>query len=207
MELKFYFKSLIFSLFIFVLSYAYISWQNIPNALNKSVADTAAFLVGFSMILSGMAYFFNFLDKKVIYRKYIGLMGFTFAILHFVLSFSAFQNLLKIETWHNLTMWPMLAGFLALIIFTLMALASNQLAIRFLGAKLWRGVLRFGYVGIFFVLVHVFLLKSARWITWFQGGMQGWPSLSLIAGIFIILVILLRVTLELSLKRRRKNAR
>lgn len=207
LELKFYFQSLVFSLFIFALSYAYISWQNIPSALNKSVADTAAFLVGFSMILSGMAYFFNFLDKKVIYRKYIGLMGFAFAMIHLVLSFTAFQNLLKIETWQNLAMWPMLAGLLALIIFTIMALVSNQLAIRFLGAKLWRGILRFGYVGLFFVLAHVFLLKSARWFTWLEGGMQGWPSLSLMVSVFSVLVILLRVALWLSLKRRRSNVR
>lgn len=207
LELKFYLQSLVFSLFIFALSYVYISWQSIPSALNKSVADTAAFLVGSSMIMSGMAYFFNFLDRKVIYRKYIGLMGFAFAMVHLMLSFSAFQNLLKVETWQNLTMWPMLAGLLALIIFTLMALVSNQLAIRFLGAKLWRGILRFGYVGIFFVLVHVFLLKSARWLTWLQGGMQGWPSLSLMVGVFAVLVILLRIALWLSLKRRRKNVR
>lgn len=207
LELKFYFQSLVFSLFVFILFYIYISSQNIPGALNKSVADTAAFLVGSSMIMSGMAYFFNFLDKKVIYRKYIGLMGFVFAAIHLILSFTAFQNLLKIETWQSLAMWPILTGSLALIIFTFMALISNQFAIRLLGAKLWRGILRFGYVGIFFVLVHVFLLKSARWLTWFQGGMQGWPSLSLIVSIFIVLVILLRIALEFSLKRRRKNAR
>lgn len=188
------------------MSYAYISWQNIPNALNKSVADTAAFLVGLSMILSGMAYFFNFLDRKVIYRKYLGLMGFAFAMIHLMLSFSAFQNLLKVETWQNLTMWPMLAGLLALIIFTLMALISNQLATRLLGAKFWRAILRFGYVGIFFILMHVFLLKSARWLTWLQGGMRGWPALSLIVSIFAVLVICTRILLALSL-RKRKNVR
>jgi hypothetical protein len=61
-------------------------------------------------------------------------------------------------------------------------------------------------VGVFFILIHVFLLKSARWLTWFEGGMQGWPALSLIVTLFASLVILIRIILEMSL-RKRKNAR
>jgi DMSO/TMAO reductase YedYZ heme-binding membrane subunit len=63
--------------------------------------------------------------------------------------------------------------------------------------------LRFGYVALALVMVHVFLLKSARWSTWYEGGMTTPPSLSLVVTIFAAVVILVRLLLWFSLSRRR----
>lgn len=203
LDLHFYLQSAIFSTLVFALTYAYLSWQGIPGTLNKATADTATLLIGLSMIASGLAYFFNFADRLVIYRKHVGVIGFFFAVWHMILSWSALLNLLKIETWESGKMGPALTGLIALVIFAVMALISNQLSTRLLGTKLWRGILRFGYVALALVIAHVFLLKSARWLTWYEGGMSTPPALSLVVTIFALLVILVRLLLWFSLMRRR----
>lgn len=155
------------------------------------------------MILSGLAYFFNFVDRQVIYRKYIGVIGFFFAFWHMILSWSALLNLFKPEILGSTRMWPMLSGLIALTIFAVMALISNQLSTRLLGTTLWRGILRFGYAGLILVMAHVLLLKSARWLTWYNDGMTSPPALSLIVTVFAVIVILVRIALWFSLSRRR----
>jgi DMSO/TMAO reductase YedYZ heme-binding membrane subunit len=196
-----YFKAGLFGLFIFALSYGYLRWQNIPSELNKSVADTAIILMGCSMLLTSICYFWNFLDWSIVYRKYLGLIGFAFGLAHFLLSWGTFTNLLNISTWQQGKMWPALAGALALVIFSIMALVSNSFAARQLGVVTWKHILRTGYIAVIFVWVHVVLLKSARWITWFQGGMKTLPSLSLLVALFMTVVIVMRICLWWSLKR------
>ena len=202
-DLSLYLKTFVFSLLIFAGLYLYLSAQNIPGTLNKAVADTATFLVALSMIFSSLGYFFNFADRLAIYRKHLGMIGFAFAVWHLLLSWSALLNLFKIETWESMRMWPMLTGFLAFLIFTKMALISNQLSIRLLGSKLWKLILRFGYLALVLVILHVFLLKSARWLTWYQEGMQGPPALSLLVVIFTTIVLVLRIVLWWSLAKRK----
>ena len=205
LEVKFYLYSTIFAFILFGLITAYLQWLQIPNLLNKAVADVAILLIALSMAMSGLAYFFNFADRQVIYRKYIGVVGFVFALWHLLLSWSAFLNLFKAQTWASGRMWPMLTGFIALVIFAIMALISNQLSTKLLGTNLWRGILRFGYVGLLLVMVHVFLLKSARWLTWWQEGMQSPPALSLVVVMVGAMTVLLRLGLWWSLKVRRNR--
>jgi len=203
-EITLYIKTLLFGLSIFGLFYGYTSWLAIPGVLNKSAADTAVFLMGASMLLSGICYFWNIFDPLIRFRKHLGLIGFAFGIAHLALSFSALQSLLKVETWQKGLMWPALTGLLAMMIFTVMALVSNSRTARLLGGKWWRRVLRTGYLALILVLVHVVLLKSGRWMTWYQNGMETLPSLSLLISIFMMVVILMRVALWLELKRKQQ---
>lgn len=205
LEYTLYIRAGFFSGLVFALSYGYLTWMNLPNLLNKAVADTAVVLIALSMALSGLGYFFNFLDRQVVYRKHIGLIGFGFVVWHLLLSWDAFMRLFQETTWATGKMWPMLTGTIALAVFTIMALISNTLATRLLGGKLWRAILRFGYVGLLFVLGHVFLLKASRWLTWWQEGMQGPPALSLVVSVLIVLAILLRLLLAWSLGVRRRK--
>lgn len=202
-EIGLYFKTSVFSLIVFGLSYAYISWLQLPSELNKSVADTAIILMGASMILSSICYFFNALDKMIIYRKYLGLVGFAYAVAHLILSWNAFMSLFKIATWQTDRVWPVFAGLLATIIFTVMALISNTYAAGKLGGRRWKFILRTGYLAVIFVAVHVGLLRLPRWISWFQEGMQTPPSLSLLVTLFMVLVVLMRIVLWWSVSRKR----
>lgn len=201
-DLSLYFRVSILGLVLFASTYAYTSWAGIPGVLNKSVADTATILIGLSMILSGICYFWNFMDDKIIYRKHLGLIGFAFGVVHLLLSWSAFQRLLQASTWAESIPWAPLTGLIALIIFTIMALISNQYAAHQLGGKIWRGILRTGYIALALVFAHVVLLKGFRWVNWYREGMQTPPSMSLIVTVFIVLVILMRLMLWLALKKK-----
>lgn len=201
-ELRRYVLVLLFSVIVFALCYGYLAYLKIPGLLNKSIADTSVILIGSSMLLSSICYFWDFLDSKIVYRKHLGLVGFAFALVHLGLSFSAFQRLLQLETWQQGAYGPALAGTLALLIFTVMAIISNMYAATKLGGKTWRVILRTGYLALALVFVHVVLLKSARWLTWYQEGIKTLPSVSLIVSVFIVIVIIMRVVLWLS---QRKN--
>jgi DMSO/TMAO reductase YedYZ heme-binding membrane subunit len=195
----FYLKTSILSLVVFGGCYAYLRFLGIPGELNKSAADAAIILMGWSMLLSSVCYFWNSLDWAIIYRKYLGLVGFAYAIAHLVLSWQPFVNLFQAETWQRGAAWPAFAGTLAMVIFTIMAIISNSFLARKLGGLWWRRILRTGYVAIIFVWLHVVLLKSARWVTWYQEGMQTLPSLSLLVSVFMVIVIVMRVALWWSL--------
>lgn len=197
-----YFKTAIFGFIIFALAYAYTSYMKTPNVLNKSVADTAIILMGLSMMLSSLCYFWDFVDTKIVYRKYLGLMGYAFGIVHIAMSFEALQSLLSAETWQEGVPWALATGGAAAIIFSIMALISNQYAANELGGKLWRYILRTGYLAVLLIWFHVVLLKSKYWIKWFDGGMKTLPSMSLIVAVFITLVLLMRIALWWSLRRR-----
>ena len=196
-----YLRTIIFSFVSFGFFYAYTSWLGIPNVLNKSAADVAIFLIGLSMILSGICYFWNVFDTLIKYRKYLGMVGWAFAIAHLLLSWDAFLSLLNVETWQEGAMWPVLTGFLATVIFTIMALISNKFMATFLGQN-WRPLLRTGYIAVIFVLAHVVLLRLPRWISWYEGGMQTPPSSSIIVTVFMLLVLVMRVALWLATSRK-----
>ncbi|MBI3980980.1 ferric reductase-like transmembrane domain-containing protein [Candidatus Microgenomates bacterium] len=196
-----YTKTVIFSLLVFVTAYLYTVWLKIPNPLNKAVADTSIVLIGLSMLLTSLCYFWDFVDTKIIYRKYLGIVGFVYGVVHIVLSFSALERLFLSETWQKGTYWPALTGVVALGIFSLMTLISNKYAAQALGGTTWRKILRVGYVAVGLIWLHVFLLKSARIINWYKEGMVTPPSMSLLVLAFMLMVVLMRVLLWLSLRK------
>jgi DMSO/TMAO reductase YedYZ heme-binding membrane subunit len=204
-ETALYVRTLVFGLIVFGLTYAYTAKMGIPGVLNKSIADTAIILIGLSMLLSGICYFWNFFDTKIVYRKQLGLVGFGFGLVHIGLSFSALTSLLSAATWTKGIPWNWLTGVLATLIFIIMTISSNQYSAAHLGGKTWRMILRTGYLAVALILVHVVLLKSSRWLTWYQAGMKTWPSLSLIVTGFMVIVILMRLALWWSLKSKTKK--
>lgn len=199
-EFQLYVRTLILGFALFALFYWYTTWLKIPNPLNKAVADTSIVLIGLSMLLSSLCYFWNFVDTKIVYRKQLGLMGLAFGLVHVGLSFSTLQKLFMLATWQQGTMWPALTGALAVGIFACMAFVSNQYAANVLGGKAWRKILRTGYIAVLLIFAHVYLLKSVYIIRWYTGGMKTPPSTSLLVLAFMTIVIVMRVALWWSLK-------
>ncbi len=205
-DLSLYLRTLIAGAITFGLTYGYTSAMGIPNVINKSAADTAILLMGFSMLLSSLCYFWNFFDHLIVYRKHLGLIGFAFGIAHIALSFSMLTGLLQPSTWQNGAMWPGLTGVIATVIFTVMAIVSDRNIAMLIGGKLWRPILRTGYIAVIFIWLHVVLLKSGRWITWYNGGMKTLPSMSLLVTIFMVIVLVMRILLEVSIRGKKKRA-
>jgi hypothetical protein len=200
-DFRLYFKTVVFGLVLFAVFYAYTSWQGLPSVLNKTVADVSIVLIGLSMILSSLCYFWNYWDSKIIYRKYLGIVGFGAVLIHLALSFSLVKKLFAIDYWLQSKSLAFTTGGAAVIIFLIMTLISNRLAAAGLGGRLWRGILRTGYLGVALIWLHVYLLKTKHWMTWYQDGMTSLPSLSMLVTVFMTLVILMRVALWLALRR------
>src|SRR5688572_22305725 len=81
-------NSLWISFFTLLFFVGYVSLLEGVSTLlswSKVVAGTSGFLLAYSLSLSTIGYYFNFLDSKVIYRKYLGLMGYYFALLYSVM--------------------------------------------------------------------------------------------------------------------------
>lgn len=194
-ELKLYGRVLLLSTVLCVAVYVFLVWQGSPNLLNRTVANVSMILISLSLMMSEMGYFFNFLDKQVIYRKHLGLVGFGFGAWHFLLSFTGLAQLQRPAMW---------TGFVALLIFTLMVLISNHLATKFMGGVWWRRTLRLGFVALFLVVMHVWLLRAHRWWTWLTTGMSSNAALALLVTVSAILVLLLRLALEWSLRRKKR---
>ncbi len=203
-SLTLYFNTLVFGLFMLAIFYFFTQFQGLGNPLNKAVADTSIVLIGLSMMLSGLCYFWDFVDTKIIYRKYLGLVGFGFALVHIWLSLPVFKRLLDLAYWTDLGNLRFTSAGAATVIFLLMALISNKYAAAELGGILWRKMLRVGYLAVVLIWLHVYLLKSSQWLDWYREGMQSLPTLSMLVAIFMTLVILLRVALWESLIRKKK---
>ena len=196
-----YGRATIFGLVIWGALYGYITWLGIPGVLNKATADASIILIGLSMLLTSLCYFWDFWDSYIIYRKHLGLVGFAFGLTHVGLSMGALEKLFLAETWHSGQYWAPLTGAVALVIFTIMALISNRYATTVLGGATWRKLLRTGYIAVALIWLHVFFLKSARILTWYQDGMQTPPAASVLVLIFMLIVMLSRIALWWALKK------
>ena len=193
-EAVIYTKVLVFGLALFGLFYFYTTKMGIPNVLNKSVADTSIVLIGLSFWISSLSYFFTIFDTLIKYRKHIGLIGFAFGVVHFILSFQALKGLPNPAP---------LTGVLAIIIFTIMALISNRALMMKIGVARWRLLLRCGYAAVLLILAHVVFLKYARWLTWYNGGLKTLPSSSIIISLFIAVVVVMRLAMWLRIQMKK----
>lgn len=191
--------SFLFSLavFLFVLIYNYLrrGFHGI-DSINGASAWTGVVLISLSMAISGICYFFNFADSKIIYRKYLGLVGFGYALMHAVISFlSNFEFGLAF-----------FFGFAALLIFTMMAAISNQYAVHELGGVRWRRLLRFGYLALFFTIIHIYINSSQFWVRWMTSRMMTLPPIGIPLIVLAVGTLFLRLILEIALIRKKKQS-
>lgn len=191
-------RTIILSIFVFISGslYLFIRRGNYDlYVANKVFATTALILIGLSFALSGICYFWNFADSKIVYRKDLGLSGFAFAIVHIIISIFFLPNRFPYPQWMNEHWISALFGTVALIIFSIMAAISNNFAMQRLGVKQWKLILRTGYVAYTAVIVHFAVLKYTEWIKWFTTFQPLLPPLSLFAFVFSVGVIVLRISM------------
>ena len=78
-----------FSIFVFIAGSLYLLVQHGDfdlHAVNNVFAITALILIGLSMALSGLCYFWDFVVTKIIYRKHLGVTGFAWGVLHAIMT-------------------------------------------------------------------------------------------------------------------------
>ena len=163
---------------------------------NLALANTGFWLIGASFALSAICYFWDFLDTKIIYRKYLGLVGFFAIIGHAIFSLTLFTLESYFETGARTTAF--IAAALSFLILAGMAAISNKYATKELGGKRWRQLLRTGYIAYVLAMIHFVMRQREPWTEWFEN-QEGLMPLGIITLIIGAAVILLRLILTLSL--------
>jgi DMSO/TMAO reductase YedYZ heme-binding membrane subunit len=183
-----------FSLFGVIL--AYFWWESGELAvfgINQAAADAGTILISLSMFLTVLSYFFDRFDKKIIYRKHLGIIGFAYVVAHIVFVVLLMPTRYPLTGWLTTRILPFTFGAIATAIFALMTLISNRYAASSMGGVVWRGILRYGgYGALVMSLVHIWLATSRFWsITS--------PSLSMLVFVFGALTVVARVVMKLAL--------
>lgn len=200
-------NTFLLSIFIFIAGSLYLFARRGNYDLfiaNKVFATTALVLIGLSLALSGLCYFWDFVDDKIVYRKVLGLLGFYYAIVHIIVTFFFLSEKFPYPDWYAGNLISVFFAILALSILIIMAAISNRYAIHELGIKQWRILLRTGYIAFIFITIHFTLLKYPGWIKWFTTREPILPPLSLLEVIFAVAVLLLRLAVEIDLRRKKQ---
>lgn len=182
------------------------------EALNRSLAIGTVLTVGVSFALSGLCYFWDFVDTKIIYRKYIGIVGLDLALLHGALSWYLYASpdhnspaytyhyLWSVGGLHISNSASVVFGIIALLILGIMFMSSRSFIMPKLGGKRWREVLRTGYAALFLSIFHFGIKQSTDWTHWMQSQNHiMFPPSSFIVLIFIVAVLALRLALSVAL--------
>lgn len=198
-QTKLWIESSVYSLIIFFTTSLYLkfyygiyTWK----ITNKALAHTGFLLIGISLVLSSVCYFWNFADKYIIFRKHFGLVGFAYVLAHTFVTLIPLYGYYPFPSYflNNNNVAPFIFAVIALLIFTIMAAISNQFAIREIGGKHWKMILRTGYIAYFFSILHFGAKTYVGWILWLSGkGIL--PPLDLIIVLFGLMVLGLRLAL------------
>jgi DMSO/TMAO reductase YedYZ heme-binding membrane subunit len=213
------------SALVFIFCYWYLSVTEAATlsvTANKAAADTAMILIGLSFALSGLCYFWNVVDTKIVYRKYLGLAGFAFCLGHAVMSL-IFYLYLKPRGYESnpifildhqwdfgsfvvSNLYAFISAVIALVIFAMMAAISNQYAIVELGGVWWRRLLRVGYIAYVFTALHFLIKNIPEWMIFFRADTVTPPPLNFCIFLLVCGVIGLRLALWYSLRKKTRAA-
>lgn len=186
-------------IFAVSLAYCFLYFQNFAiTAWSEAIGGTAALMIGISYAMSGMGYYFDFLDTKVGYRKFYGLVGLLAAFIYaytllFVNPGRYFSGFI-----YNLGTADFILGILAMAILVFMVIISTPQGIKAIGAKNWRLGLRTGYLSAALFTLRAVMVFQNEWTAWLRHGHWYLPPIMLIATVFTILVILFRGSIFIS---------
>lgn len=170
----------------------------------KVMAGTANFLFAASFALSGIGYYWNFLDTKIIYRKYLGLLGYFAALTYTLLLPIVRPDYYFYGFFDHLWSSDVLLGSASMIIFTAMALISNNGAMQKIGPQRWRVMLRFGYLAFFLLVVRAALnnenpigadARPEMWLPYLMNP-DNLPPPRLVFSLIAMAVIFFRLSVE-----------
>lgn len=205
-EMRLWLDTVVYSLILVgVVALYYLATGNefSERVINRIVGDVSFLLIGLSLILSSVCYFWDFADKYIIYRKHLGLVGVGYLILHgafsiFFSSYSPFPGYYL----EDKRIASFFAASLATAIFIVMTALSNRLAITEIGPVLWRKIMRFGHVAFALALFHFGAKGWNYWMAWMTGTSEKlFPSFGLLVFLFGCVVLVLRISLWIATRK------
>ncbi len=163
------------------------------NSLNKVVAYSAIYLIGFAILLGPLTRLIPSLDSLIADRRTLGLIGFSFAVLHVIIL--VFHLLEKSEIVTTAEIVSIVFAGLAFMILTLMALTSTPRWVARLTFENWKSLHRLGYLAIAFTLIHIILIHNGESLTNAVGQLA----------VLLIAILLILKTRELLRSTRQSN--
>lgn len=173
--------------------------------LNKILSLIGTVLVACSLMISGLTYFSNFADKTLQIRKHLGIVGFWFILLHGVFSLFFLQRFFPLDYYFtSRNIISFLCALTSIILLIIMAVISNNWAMKALKPQTWRLILRYsGYVALILALYHFGVKNYLNWGSSFKFTIL--PDPTLIVFVIGSLAVLLRVALFISIKIKALN--
>ncbi len=177
---------------------------------NKAVASVAFLMITLSFVLSAIHHFWGPFRQILPYRRYAGLIGYGYAVLHInlVLLIRDPQNtqVLKFPfPEFFLQNGPaMIFALMGFLIFSWLVTLSFNTRKRFgtaSKAKKLRSMLRTGYFGVLLIFFHAALLKHEGWLSWITTLKPALPPLSLVVALIGVGMIVLKVVQLAKVKR------
>ncbi len=168
--------------------------------INQAFTATSVLSIFISYNLSTLSKYENKLAKKYIsYKRYFGLSGFYFIILHIFFGFRIIsqevlpQFFLEDSIISSLGKIIIILGIFAFLLFLFPAISSMLEFRKKLKHNKWLILQRIGYLGFFIALIHASLIGYQEWLTpekWW-GSL---PPISLICVILILFTLILRLS-------------
>jgi len=149
--------------FAFLEFLAQLLW--LTKDLNMSLVRTFAFtgttLIAISLALSIIFKFFPTTAKYWRYRRYAGVSGFLFIVLHVfgVLQWYVKWDINMLYPSRNPFVNPVVFGSMAFPILLIMALTSSDYILSKIGAKPWKIIHRFVYLAFIATIFHFMLIN------------------------------------------------
>lgn len=167
--------------------------------ISKALAGASALLLGASFSLSGFCYWWDFLDTKIAYRKQLGLAAYWLALAYSISLLFLDPNKYFFNFFDNFLSADILLGLISMAILTVLAIISTDKMMLRLGPKRWRLMLRFGYLAWLLLALRAYLIEKNLWFEYLITG-QGFPPPRLLLTIFVMAVILFRLSVDISKK-------
>ena len=177
-----------------------VDWSHFPLFItNKGVSLAAVFFIGISYLIGkALRIYKNDSEKRLILIKFCGLIGFSLASIHVLMSLvlispSYYPKLFSEMGKMNLTgELSLVFGVLSMWCLAVTAITSLPFMYEAVGAERWQRGQRMGYLSLMLTAGHVLVMGFAGWLAP-AGWHGGLPPVSLVAFIAASVPLLLKL--------------
>ena len=146
---------------LFILGYLGYLTANPIEFITRSTGTWTITFLCMTLAMSPLRWITGF-SQWVQLRKTLGLFTFFYGFLHFTIWYWLDHNLNFLAMISDVIKRPFIAmGFIAFVIMSLLAMTSNQTAMRLLGGK-WKMLHRFIYLIAILAVIHYFWHKEGK---------------------------------------------
>ena len=146
---------------LFILGYLGDLTANPIEFITRSTGTWTITFLCMTLAMSPLRWITGF-SQWVQIRKTLGLFTFFYGFLHFTIWYWLDHNLNFLAMISDVIKRPFIAmGFIAFVIMSLLAITSNQTAMRLLGGK-WKMLHRFIYLIAILAVIHYFWHKEGK---------------------------------------------